>query len=115
MTGMQVTAEELKSLLVDQLEVIDETAFEKACAMANRLRVPLEHTLAERGHIPLGFLLQQLAQAWNVGYIDLKISDVNSEALRFVPEKYARAHTLIPWRCRSDDSTSLCVTHATAG
>jgi type IV pilus assembly protein PilB len=97
MTGMQVTVEELKSLLVDQLEVIDEAAFDKARAMANRLRVPLEHTLAERGHIPLGFLLQQLAQAWNVGYIDLKISDVNPETLRLVPEKYARAHTLIPF------------------
>ena len=82
MTGVQVTAEELKSLLVDQLEVIDEVAFEKASSMANRLRVPLEHTLAECGHIPLGFLLQQLAQAWDVGFIDLRISDVYSEALR---------------------------------
>ena len=34
MTGMEVTAEELQSLLVDQLEVIDEAAFEKARAMA---------------------------------------------------------------------------------
>jgi hypothetical protein len=69
MTGVQVTTEELKSLLVDQLEVIDEATFEKASSMANRLRVPLEHTLAERGHIPLGFLLQQLAQAWDIGFI----------------------------------------------
>ena len=30
MIGVQVTAEELKSLLVDQLEVIDEAAFEKS-------------------------------------------------------------------------------------
>ena len=97
MTGMEVTAEELKSLLVDQLEVIEEAAFEKARAMANRLRVPIEYTLAERGQVPLGFLLQQLAQAWDVGFIDLKINDVNSEALRLVPEKYARAHTLIPF------------------
>jgi type II secretory ATPase GspE/PulE/Tfp pilus assembly ATPase PilB-like protein len=97
MTGVHVTPEELKSLLVDQLEVIDEAAFDKASNMANRLRVPLEHTLAERGHIPLGFLLQQLAQAWDVGFIDLKISDVSPEALRLVPEKYARAHTLIPF------------------
>jgi type II secretory ATPase GspE/PulE/Tfp pilus assembly ATPase PilB-like protein len=93
---MEVSAQELKSLLVDQLEVIDEAAFEKARAMANRLRVPIEYTLAERGHIPLGFLVQQLAQAWDVGFIDLKINDVNSEALRLVPETYARAHTLIP-------------------
>jgi hypothetical protein len=49
MTGVQVTTEELKSLLVDQLEVIDEATFEKASSMANRPRDPLEHTLAERG------------------------------------------------------------------
>jgi len=42
-------------------------------------------------------LLQQPAQAWDVPFIDLKISDVNSEALRVVPEKYAPAHTLIPF------------------
>ena len=30
-------------------------------------RIPLEQTLAERGHIPLGFLLQQLAAAWGRG------------------------------------------------
>jgi type II secretory ATPase GspE/PulE/Tfp pilus assembly ATPase PilB-like protein len=65
--------------------------------MANRLRMPLEHILAERGHIPLGFLLQQLAQAWGGGFIDLKINDVTLEALRLLPEKYARAHTLIPF------------------
>lgn len=97
MTELQVAAEELKSLLVDQLEVIDEVAFEKARAMANRLRLSLERTLAERGHIPLGFLLQQLAQAWDVGFVDLKINDVSPEALRLLPEKYARAHTLIPF------------------
>jgi type IV pilus assembly protein PilB len=97
MTGMQATAEELRSLLVDRLEVIDESAFEKALTMANRLRIPLEQTLAERGHIPLGFLLQQLAEAWGVGFIDLKINEVDPQALRLLPEKYARAHTLIPF------------------
>jgi type II secretory ATPase GspE/PulE/Tfp pilus assembly ATPase PilB-like protein len=97
MIGVQATAEELKRLLVDQLEVIDAAAFEKARTMANRLRIPLERSLAERGHIPLGFLLQQLAQACGVGFIDLKINDVNADALRLVPEKYARAQTLIPF------------------
>ena len=103
MTGLQVTAEELKSLLVEELEVIDEVAFEKARIMANRLRIPLERTLAERGHVPLGFLLQQLAQAWDVGFIDLKINDVSPEALGLLPEKYARAHTLIPFALKERD------------
>ena len=45
----------------------------------------------------MGFIMQQLAQAWAVGFIDLKINEVNPEALRLLPEKYARAHSLIPF------------------
>jgi hypothetical protein len=101
MTGMEVTAEDLKSLLVDQLEVIDEAAFEKARAMANRLRVPIEYTLAERGHIPLGFLVQQLAQAWDVGFIDLKINDVNSRPIA-------------PFGVRSSSTKATCATCSNA-
>jgi type IV pilus assembly protein PilB len=97
MAGLQATAEELKTLLVDQLAIIDEASFEKARAVAARLRVPLERTLVERGHIPMGFVLQQLAQAWEVGFLDLKINDIDPPALRTIPEKYARAHTLIPF------------------
>jgi type IV pilus assembly protein PilB len=97
MLTLQVTPEELKTLLVDQLEVIDAAGFDKAYAMANRLKIPLERTLVERGHIPMGFLLQQLAQAWGVNFIDLKVNDIAPEALRTLPEKHARAHTLIPF------------------
>jgi hypothetical protein len=47
--------------------------------------------------MPLGFLLQQLAQMWGVGFIDLKINDISPQALHALPEKFARAHTLIPF------------------
>jgi type IV pilus assembly protein PilB len=97
MRALEVTTEELKTLLVDQLESIDEVGFEKARVMANQLKIPLERTLVERGHIPMGFLLQQLAQTWGVNFIDLKVNDIATEALRTLPEKYARAHTLIPF------------------
>jgi type IV pilus assembly protein PilB len=97
MLALQATPEELKTLLVDQLEILDAVGFDKAHAMANRLKIPLERTLIERGHIPMGFLLQQLAQAWEVSFIDLKVNDIAPEALRTLPEKYARAHTLIPF------------------
>ena len=49
MTGLRVTPEELKSLLVDQLGVIEPSEFEKAQKMAARLRVPLERSLVEQG------------------------------------------------------------------
>jgi type II secretory ATPase GspE/PulE/Tfp pilus assembly ATPase PilB-like protein len=97
MAGLRVTEEELKALLVTRLEVIDEAGFNKARQIAAQLRIPLERALMERGRIPFGFLLEQIAQAWGVRFIDLKVSDVKPEALRTVGENYARAHTLVPF------------------
>jgi type II secretory ATPase GspE/PulE/Tfp pilus assembly ATPase PilB-like protein len=98
MIGLRVTDEELFDLLVRRVEVIDETGFERARLTARRFRIPLERALVERGRIPLPFLLEQLAEAWGVGFVDLRVSDVDPEALRAVSEDYARAHVLVPFR-----------------
>ena len=95
-----VTDDELKALLVEQLELVDPTEFEKAQQMAARLKIPLERALAERGRFPLAFLLAQLAQAWNVGFIELKIGDVQLDALQAIREEYARSHEVIPFERR---------------
>ena len=100
--ALQVTEDELRELLVRRLEVIDTAEFEKARTMALRLRVPLERALVERGRVPFDFLLEQLAQSWDVGFTDLKVSDVKPEALGAIPEDYARAHTLIPFDRQGD-------------
>ena len=92
-----VTDEELRTLIVDQLELVDAAEFEKAQQMAVRLKIPLERALAERGRIPIAFLLAQLAQAWNVGFIDLKVGDVQLDSLQIVREDYARSHGLVPF------------------
>jgi type IV pilus assembly protein PilB len=97
MDGLRVTPEELEVLLVTDLEIIDAAEFERARSIATRLRIPLERALIERGRVPVGFLLGQLAQAWDVGFLDLKISDVRPEALRTVTEQYARVHLLVPF------------------
>ena len=97
MAGLRISEEELKALLVTQLEVLEEGEFEKARRMAARLRIPLDRALVERGRIPFGFLLKHLAESWGVGFIDLKVSHVKLEALRTLPEEYARAHTLVPF------------------
>lgn len=75
MTRSLVTDAELRTLLVEQLELVDAAEFEKAQQMAARLEIPLERALAERGRIPISFLLAQLAQAWEVGFIELKVGD----------------------------------------
>ncbi len=96
--GLRVTEDELRALLVRDLEVIDEAEFNRARTMATRLRIPLEHAVVERGRLPLGFVFEQLAQSWNVGFIDLKPPDVELAALTTLTEEYARGKLLVPFR-----------------
>jgi len=100
MPALRITEEEFRALLVDQLELLDAGEFEKARRTAARFRVPLERAIVERGRVPLGFILGQIAAAWGVGFVDLKVSDVQPEALRLVPEEYARQHVLLPFELR---------------
>jgi len=97
MAGSFVSDDELKALLVDQMELVDAAEFEKAQQMATRLKIPLARALAERGRFPLSFLLDQLAQAWDIGFIELKVGDVQLDALQIVREEYARTHGVVPF------------------
>ena len=49
MPELKVSNEELQSLLVEQLGVIDQADFDRASRLAQRLRTPLIHTLVEQG------------------------------------------------------------------
>ena len=63
---MLATDDELKALIVTRLGLIDEGEFEKIRVVATRLRIPVDRALAERGVIPISFLLRELARtgAW---------------------------------------------------
>ncbi len=100
MAGLRVSDEELKNLLVTQLEILDEAEFEKVHALAARFKIPFEQALVERGGIPLRFLLEQLGKTWGVEYTELRASHVNPEVIRIVPEEYARSHLVIPFERR---------------
>jgi type IV pilus assembly protein PilB len=97
MAGLRVTDEELKALLVTELEVMDGAEFEKMRTLATRFKIPVEQALVERGGIPLRFLLEQLGKTWEVEFTELRTSSVSAEALQTVPEEYARSHLLIPF------------------
>ena len=70
---MLATDDELKALIVTRLGLIDEGGFEKIRVVATRLRIPVDRALAERGVIPISFLLRELAMDWGVGFIDLQV------------------------------------------
>lgn len=93
--GLQVTEAELRDLCVKRLELLAADEFEKAARLATRLRIPLIRALVERARLPQRLLLEQLAQVWGVAFIDLKIGEIDLDALRTVTEEYARAHNLV--------------------
>ena len=100
MTGLRVSEGELRRLLVTELEAVDAAEFDKARLMADRLKIPLERALAERGRFPFGFLLGHLAQTWKVGFADLRMADVQPQALRAIREDFARAHLVVAFERR---------------
>lgn len=97
MVELQISEEELRAVFVENLGVIDQTDFDRAAKLARRLRTPLTHTLVEQGRIPQAFLLGQLARSWNVGFVDLKIGQVKSDAIGLLQEAFARKHILVPF------------------
>lgn len=110
MIGLHISPEELRKLLVDTLRVVSAADFDKAADMARRFRVPLERALVERTGMPTVFLLKQLAEAWDVRFIDLKVTDVEREALDLVPDSVARAHVVMPFK-RSGHELQVATTN----
>jgi type IV pilus assembly protein PilB len=108
MAGLRITESELRRIVVDELELVSGTEFDRARAMTARLGIPLEHALVERGQLPYGFLIKQLASAWGVRYVDLKLSDIDPAVLRLLKEEYAREHKVIPFAKR-DRTVSIAM------
>ncbi|NWF72831.1 MAG: type II/IV secretion system protein [Nitrospirae bacterium] len=102
MPELKVRDEELQTLLVEQLGVIDRADFNRASTLAQRLRSPLIHTLVEQGRIPQAFLLEQLARSWNVGFVDLTIGHVKGDIIGTLQESFARKHLLVPFDREGD-------------
>jgi len=97
MPELKVSDQELQSLLVEQLGVINQADFDRASKLAQRLRTPLIHTLVEQGRIPQAFLLEQLARSWNVGFVNLTIGHVKGDIICTLQETFSRKHILIPF------------------
>ena len=100
--GLALSDRELRDLLVTDLELVTPEEFEKAIGVAARRRMPIERAVAEQARLPFLQLLQEIGRAWGVPFIDLKISDVKTEALRLVREETARAKGLVAFNATAD-------------
>ncbi len=95
---------ELRDLLVDELELVTPTEFEKAQSASQRRKIPIERAVAEAAKLPFLQLLHEIGRAWGVPFIDLKVSDVKPDSLRLVREDVSRAKG-----CVAYDSTPSTV------
>jgi type IV pilus assembly protein PilB len=89
------TEAEARALFVDQLELVNAEEFETCQSLARRMRVPIEQTIAERGRVPLRFVLEQIADSWGVQFTELKTSKVDIGALRRIREDAAKARQVV--------------------
>ncbi len=89
--GLRVSDDELKTLLVTQLEVMDEPEFERVRALASRFKIPFEQAVVERGGIPLRFLLEQLGKLWGVEFTELRARDATTATEAWAEEDLAPA------------------------
>jgi type IV pilus assembly protein PilB len=96
-TGLRIEAGELRELLVDHLALLTPDEFAMAHSTAVRYARPLEEAAAERGRVPLTFVLGQVAESWKLRFTNLDVGEVRSDALRHVSEEYALKHTLMPF------------------
>jgi type IV pilus assembly protein PilB len=88
---------EVRQLFVDTLDLLTAEEFEAAEELSRQLRMPLVRAVADRGRIPLPFLLEQLAESWGVKYAELKVSAVQPEALAKIREDAARRLRAVPF------------------
>ena len=94
-SSLGITEEETRRLVVDELELLTASEFEASRMLSQKLRVPIEQAVAERGRVPLAFLLAQVASSWDVGFTDLKVSDIEPAALRRIRPDGSRTHQAV--------------------
>jgi type IV pilus assembly protein PilB len=100
--GLALSDRELRDLLVTELELVTADEFEKAVAVSQRRKMPIERAVAEQAKLPFMQLLHEIGRAWGVPFIDLKVSDVKPEALRLVREEVARAKGCVAYDVTPD-------------
>ena len=101
-SSLALSDRELRDLLVTELELVSPEDFDKAAAIAQRRRTPIERAVAEQAKLPFLPLLQEIGRAWGVPFIDLKSGDVRPDALRLVREDFARAKGCVAYSATAD-------------
>ncbi len=89
--------QQLKQIFVDQSGVLKPEEFDLIVKAAGENRQPLDQMLMERGFVAPHHFLSLLADYFKVPSTELKIPDIDLEALNKISEKFAATHLVVPF------------------
>ncbi len=99
---MKIEKEKLKSFLLD-LDLVSEEQFEKAERKAIRKNRKIEDMLVIEDILDEKKLVGVKAHILGIPFIDLEKIKVPLDVLKIIPEHFARANSVVPFRKQGDD------------
>ena len=100
--AVHIPTEDLKRLLLES-KIVSEEAFEKATAEAARDNVSIPDKLVQQGLLTEDYLVDLLANYFNVPKVDLQGVQIPAEVLTLLPETYAKQHGVVVYGLNHDD------------
>jgi len=94
---MAIGTVELKQIFVTRTGILTEIEFaeiEKAAIGSNR---PLEQLLMERGFVSTRYYLELIGELYGTPISELKMGDIEMDALALIPEHFATTNLVIPF------------------
>jgi len=92
---MALSEEKYKKIFVEYKKLFNEYEFGRSVREANETKRPLKQILAERSYQSPKQLLQIFSDYFKTPLIDLKISSVNANVLRLLPEEFASSNLVV--------------------
>ncbi len=98
---MKIEAEKLKSFLLD-LDLISKEQLEKAESKARKKKRKIEDVLVADNLLDEKRIIGIKAHILGIPFIDLEKIKVSPEVLKTIPEHFARANNVVPFRKRGE-------------
>jgi type IV pilus assembly protein PilB len=103
---------QLKDIFVTHSGLLKPEEFEVIVKSAQENRQPLDQILMERGFVAPHHFLQLLSEYFKVPATDLRIDEIDPEALKMLPERFASTHMVVAF---SKDQDLLKIAMADPG
>ena len=94
---MSLKIEILQEIFVKKNGILNQKEFDKLFSLSVKLQRPLERIIMEKKLISQRYLLQMLGSYFSVPSAELKIADIDKEALKSINENFAVNNLVVPF------------------